>query len=520
MRNRFVPLLLGLVVAASCRSSEKHVLAAARDARLGSEGVSGPDPILLRIPRSGGTVRVYLYPKLDSVIWTGDATSIERVLGFDPEGGILGVVNAKGEPARIDLRLGEAAVASTGKLSALASANGTDLYGINAKGSVVRLTRSGDWEFTPPWGARAVFPANNGQVVVAATKGGETTVWRIHPPETRILDTTILRLPMRGGGANAQVGDRLYFGTDTGLVGVKTRDLSIVPPIRLHDRVEAVAPTPSGDRVYVTMAGELGVSVIDRYTEKVSGEIALPGTVSELRMDPLGRYVIARPEQGDSAWVIAVATDRLVGSVQTKWTGDLPACAPDGAIAINTGQDVVFLDGETLQSVRTVVDGAKDFWYFMFWNGFRPRAAGLDQPVSFGRGDSTDTAAKDSAHHDTAGATVAKGPDSANGAPATTPQRQADTATPTAPVTPPSHPPAAGPQAFVVQFAALLDEQTAQKLAKSITIAGATARVVPAQRAGKTVYRVVLGPYPSRDAADKIGQAALRAFWVYPENEP
>ena len=507
-------------------------MAARDDARLASGEVRGPDPILLRIPRGGGTARAYLYPKLDSVIWTGNATSVERVLGFDPEGGILGVVTAAGAPARIDLRLGEAAVAGSAKLAGLASANGTDIYGVTAQGGVVRLTRSGSWQFTPPIPARAAFPEMNGELMVAATRGGETTVWRIRPPEAKILDTTVLALPMRSGSAKAQVGDRLYFGADTGLVGVKTRDLSIVPPIHMRGEVTAVAPTPSGDRVYVTVDGEQGVSVIDRYTDKVSGEITLPGAVSELRMDPLGRYVIARPTHGDSAWVIAVATDRLVGSVQTKWTGDLPACAPDGAIAINTGQDVVFLDGETLQSVRTVAGGAKDFWYFMFWNGFRPRAPALDQPVSFAHADSDTARTGDSTHKDTVGAVATAGHDSSATAPLPTvhtvpssaPANPANaTSPPPAPITAtpaPARPANGGPQRFIVSFAALLSDQKAHALADSITVNGAKARVVPAQRAGTTVYRVVIGPYPSREAAEQSGHAAQRTFWVYPESEP
>ena len=532
MQNRLVPLILVLVAAAGCRVSDRHIFGTRGDARLVAEEVRGPDPILLRIPRGGGTARAYLYPKLDSVIWTGDATSVERVLGFDPDGGVLGVVNAAGEPSRIDLRLGEAAVASSARLVSLASANGTDIYGVNGKGEVIRLTRSGNWSFTPPIPARAVFPEANGGVVVVASRDGETTVWRIHPPESRILDTTVLRLPLRASGARAQVGDRVYFGADTGMVGVKTRDLSIVPPIRLPGEVDAIAPTPSGDRVYVSTVDEQGVSVIDRYTEKVSGEIPLPGSVSELRMDPLGRYVIARPTHGDSAWVIAVATDRLVGTIQTRWTGDLPACAPDGAIAINTGQDVVFLDGQTLQSVRTVVDGAKDFWYFMFWNGFRPRASSLDQPVSFGGRPDSDTTAADTAHKDTTKlATTA--PDSAatggGGAarPAPPPPAAPAPVNPAPPPSPVSVAPAplsprpanAAPQRFFVSFAAMLTSEKAHALADSISVSGTKARVMPAVRAGTTVYRVVLGPYSSRAVAEQSGRAAQRTFWVYPESE-
>ena len=469
--------------------------------------------MLLRLPRDGGTVRAYLYPNLDSTIWTGTGTSIERVLDFDPEGGVLAIVDAKGNPVRIDLHLGEATIASRAKLLSLTSTNGTDIYGVDAKGDVDRLTSSGDWTFTPPTPARAVFPETDGSLVVAAQRSGDLVVWRIHPPESRILDTTSLQLTHRG--TRAQVGDRLYFGTDTGLVGVKTRDLSIVPPIRFKDRVIAIAPTPSGDRLYVATAGGQGVSVVDRYTNKVSEEVALPGHVSDLRMDPLGRYVIVRPERGDSAWVIAIGTDRLVGSIETRWTGDLPTCAPDGAIAINTGRDVVFVDGETLQPVRTVVGGAKDFWYFMFWNGFRSRAAGLDHPVSFARHDTTadssmnkdtlrDTTAAATAHDSLALAVTPPAAPTIHPAPSATNVTKSPAAT-------------AALQTFSVSFAALLNEQKARELANGIVVNGIKARVAPVQRAGTMVYRVILGPFPSHDAAENAGQASQRSFWVYPD---
>jgi cell division septation protein DedD len=271
--------------------------------------------------------------------------------------------------------------------------------------------------------------------------------------------------------------------------------------------------------MYVTMAGKNGVSIIDRYTDKLEGDIKLPGEVAELRMDPLGRYVLARPVHGDSAWVIAIGTDRLVGSVQTHWTADLPACAPDGAIAINTGQDVVFLDGETLQSVRTIVDGAKDFWYFMFWNGFRAHTSGLDQPASFAHADTTDsTAAYDSTHRDTTAGVVAQLHDSAKSPaqpitqPTTVPQ-------PLSAIPATIRPANAAPQTFLVSFATLLNEQKAQEMARSIAVNGVQARIIPTQRAGTMVYRVVMGPYPSRDVAEQIGKAAQHGFWVYP-SEP
>lgn len=472
------------------------------------------------------------------------------------------MVDAKGEPARIDFRLGEASVASKATLASLTAPTGTDIFGVNAKGSVVRLTRAGGWNFAPPMPARAVFPQSDGAVLVAAQRGAETALWKLHPPDTEIRDTVILPITMRG--VHAQVGDRVYFATDSGLVGVRARDMSMVPRIALKGRVLALAPTPSGDRVYVATAGDSGVSVVDRYTDKVATRVELPGQVSDLRMDRLGRYVLARPTRGDSAWVIAVAANNVAGSVHSKWTDDLPTAAPDGSIVANTGRDVVFLDGETLQPVRTVVGGAQDYWYFIFWNGFRARAAGMDQPVSFASADSVlgDSAvAVDSAAADLAAgaapvatpATVAAAPTPPAIAPvapaapthATTVPAQIPAqvpaqaprvtpheipkspsvatlpATPSAAATPVAKakaPEAATGGPFTVSFAALLTQEKASSLADSIEVEGAKARVTSARRGGTTVYRVVLGPYPSKAEAERIGRESKRSYWAFPGN--
>ena len=475
----------------------------------------------------GGPVRAYLYPRLDSVVWTGRTPPVSRILGFDPEGGALAIVDAKGQPARVDLRLGESAIASRAILSSLKAPGGTEIYGVDAKGRVVRLSRGSDWTLDTPYPARAVFPQSDGSLVIAAQHGSEALLWLVRPPDTRIRDTVSLPISMRA--LTAQVGDRVYISTDTALVGVRSRDLTQVPSIRVHGHIQGLAPTPSGDRIYLAIEGDSSLSVVDRYTDRITTSVQLPGAIAELRMDALGRYVIARPARGDSAWVIAVATNHVVGTVRTKWTDDLPATAPDGAIALNTGRDVIFVDGETLQPVRTIAGGASDFWYFTFWNGFRPRAAGMDQPVSFAVSDSapndtvgpSDSASR-SASSATVGATATAAGAAASASGARThpeapraPMAALPVASPAAPAPLPGH---AAPVAtqFTVSFAALLNEAKAQAMADSIQVNGTRARVVPAQRAGTSVFRVVMGPYPSHAAADQIGRDSRRSYWVFP----
>jgi hypothetical protein len=231
------------------------------------------------------------------------------------------------------------------------------------------------------------------------------------------------------------------------------------------------------------------ISIIDRYRERVSGQVTLPGKPTALRIDPLGRYLLVRGEATDSLWVIAIANDRLVGALHSTWRDDLPYVAPDGAIAVADGPDVVFAEGETLRERKRIARGASDFWFSFAWTGFRPRAAALDQPVTFAGSDSTDSTS------------LAAADTSRNVAPppVDTTQRVA--------------PPA--PRGWIVSFAALLSDQKARELAGQIHVGAETPRVIPSTVDGQVIYRVVLGPYPTRDDAERVGRDSRQKYWVY-----
>ena len=460
----------------------------------------GPEPLLLRVPRGGGTGRVYRYPHLDSTVFTLDeAPAIERVLAFDADAGSIAVVDSKGFPARLDLRETDVMKAAKTKLTSLSSVNGNDIYGINSKGEIIRLNPSGsDWKFKPAVAARNVFAQPNGDVIVSANKGAQTLVWRVHPPDDIAEDSAVL--PLAGRAVRTQLGDRIYFPIDSGLVGVKGKDLSSLGAVQLPSRVRALTPTPSGDRLYVATMADSVISIVDRYNGRVESGLTLPQPPSDLRMDGLGRYLLARFPQQDSAWVIAIGTNKLLGAVPTRWESDLPAITPDGRVALLGAKDVILVDPQKLGTKSTVAGGAKDFWYFFAWDGFRPRAQGLDQPVTF----PSDSLPTDS---------LAASSTPLNAGAANLPPTAADT-TRVAPV-PGTSSPAAAPAGFVVSFAALLSEEKAQQVASAIRVNGAPAHVSFTNTAGSPIYRVVMGPFATRDEADRVGRASKREYWIY-----
>jgi hypothetical protein len=490
---------LALALALMACGSDRGRTAVARDTpRATSTTPRGPDELVLRIPRGGGEARVFAYPRLDTVVWNGDAAPAPaRVLAFDEEAGQVSLVDTKGQPVRIDFRQGAATTVTKSKLTGLASNDGSTIYGIQPDGSVQRFaTSSGTWEWKPPVAARAVFPQPDASLLVLGERSDRSVVWRVRPPSTRIADSVVL--PKVDRALRTQVGDLLFLASEKELRGVRTRTMAPTASVAFDEPVELLAATPSGDRVFVVTSNGTAVKIVDRYREQVSGEIALGRHPSDLRMDPLGRYLLARLDGVDSTAVIALGTNQVVGTVATGWRADLPFVAPDGGIALAQGKDVVVTDMASRRAPIRVTGGAADFWYPFRWTGFRPRAGELDQPVDFGQPADSAALADSAAAQDT---TAPATPPAPMPAPAPAPPR--DTAV---------HRPNAG---FTVSFAALLVADKARELASQIRVGSENARVVTAVRDGSTIYRVVLGPYTTREEAERVGRESKQSYWIY-----
>jgi hypothetical protein len=303
---------------------------------------------------------------------------------------------------------------------------------------------------------------------------------KIIPPESRIRDS--VAFPVASRTSRSQISDRLYLAVDSGLVVLRTRTMDWAPPIPIEEPIFVMASTPSGDRVFVLTQSHRTIAVVDRYRERVTAKVELPAKADDLRVDPFGRYLLVRAAEGDSIWVVAIGTERLIGSIRGAWRKDLPFVGSDGAVAVASGKDVIFYDGETLKVKTRVRDGADEFWHPLVWDGFRPRAASLDEPVRF------DTSV--------VGSTATTTPDSA----VTIDTAVTDTT---------------AAQGFIVSFAAFLAEDRAKELAARIRVGGETARVVARQRGEATIYRVVLGPYLTREEAERAGRESGHSYWVF-----
>ena len=465
---------------AACGRGDRNVSASAQSAAARAPAF-GPQALVLRISRAGDPPRVYKYDKPDSTMWRASdpAPTPAEVLAFDDESGSVAYEDTRGRPVALELRLGTMAVSTAKKQTGLASADGVAIYGLSAAGEVIRTTPTGEWTWKPPQPANAVFPMPEGGLLVSVGNGANRRLLKLFPPERKILDS--IAFPVASRAVRTQLGDRVYLAVDSGLIVLRTRTMDWAPAVRFDEPIAVMASTPSGDRVFVLTQSRRTISVVDRYQERVTAEIELAGAAEDLRVDQFGRYLLARAVGKDSLWVIAIGTDRVIGSLRSAWRPDLPFVGYDGSVVVALGNDVVGFDGETLRQRFRVPGGGQDFWFPFLWDGFRPRSASLDEPVRF----------------DTTKIGIAA--DSAFAGDTTT--RSATDSTES--------------RGFIVSFAAFLTEDRASELAARIKVGGEAARVVAAQRDGSTIYRVVLGPYLTRDEADRAGKESGHAYWVF-----
>jgi hypothetical protein len=201
------------------------------------------------------------------------------------------------------------------------------------------------------------------------------------------------------------------------------------------------------------------------------GQIRLPAPAKSLREDEYGQYLLVRPAEGDSAWVIDIGRSRQVGSVATKWESDLPTVAAPNTLLVRRGADVVGLNLSTEGFPETgrVKDAAADLWLALRWRPVRDAEA---------------QAAADSGK-------MMAGADST-----------------------------AAPPSVYLQVSSSQNPTWANELSDKLKAAGLPASVLSPARSDEA-YRVVLGPYATREQAEEAGKKiGMPSFVVTPQDNP
>jgi hypothetical protein len=420
--------------------------------------VSRTTGVAIRLAAQGGTPRLYRLPRLMELpgVLRGRLPPLDRVIGLDAESEFLFVATTKQELLALDLGSGRVDTVATGIAQAALGPDGT-LYAVDAKRRVVSMSRRTRFAWPQPltglprdlFGSSdqrlvAVIPDDPPRLLIAAAD---------QPPAIR-------QIAAGGDVVATRWGDLVAVASDSGVAfydPLGRRDPAFVP---LADHPRALAFSPSGHRIYVARRGAIGLAVVDRYERRELDGVALPGPAAALRLDPLGRWLLARPALGDSAWIVDLPIKRHTGGIATAWQADLPAVSPDGALLYRRGDDVIALRPDSLTETGQVDRGAADLWVLSSW---LPRGGGVAGQTG-----------ADALAADTVGA---EGP-------------------------------------MYVQVSTSQNPDWSGRLAQDLVRAGLAARVLTPQGPDDG-YRVVLGPYATRAQAEATGRKLGRPFWIY-----
>lgn len=458
--TRPLPVLAAILLVAACQSGSKSL-----DRGL-SVASTKPPSSLLRLPAAGGNAELYRPPTLEPWGWQSDAALpvLSRLIGADLS---LNLVYVLGEKARdvvaLDLLSRRPRPPLIANVRDVTMGPDGTVYTVDDSLRIVEFVRRNPIRFQARLAARPkdLFGARNTSLL-ALSAGAKGQLALLHPDE-ETRDTPI----PTGDAAATFWGDLVAVAADSVVRLIRPDDPKSQRSIPIEGHARAVLFSPSGHRFYVARR-DGGVLVFNRFTFQQVAEVELPGSAGALRSDPFGRWLMVRPPAGDSLWLVDMATNRFLGGIAAEWANDLPTITNQQVLLVKTRGDVVAYDlaSEEWPERGRVRGGARDFWVHLAWTPETGTASALaERPAE------PTAAAEDSEE---------------------TEDR---------------------PSVYL-QVSSSQNRAWADQLARQLEQQGLPASVLERQ-GGEEGYRVVLGPYPSREAAESTGRRLGRPFFVY-----
>jgi hypothetical protein len=482
------PLLL-LLLAACTRPRDRDTAQGSATRNASSDGPSTIPVVALRVAGSGGPLRAHALPRLAALPWTlpGRTSPVRGTVGIDVSGRRLLYRDTTGAVLGFDLvAFRERAIAPRGALADL-GADGA-LLTVDRRGAVVESQPWGSrpWPDTLGPGTREIFAAPNARLVLLRGHAADSLVGISRDGGPWFAASA----PQAVQSVASRDGDAVAFATEQGLVVVEDRDPRNPWSVTLRGSPAAVVFSPSGHRLYVALRSRSELAVVDRYQRAERERVPLPGPAEALRADPWGHALFVRPAGAEAAggltWVVSIATDRVIGHLVTEWDTDLPTVSQTGVILLREGDAVVARDVHTLDSLGAVPDGARDYWFVGAWAPTSAAAALRQQARA-------------------ADATI----------------RQPAPPTRAAPVLDPKSlraVPDTAPRLWV-QVSASQSEAASRALVAELAAAHQPVQLVPPRSEGDG-WRVVLGPFATRDEAEAAGRALGRPFFIVERTLP
>jgi len=163
-------------------------------------------------------------------------------------------------------------------------------------------------------------------------------------------------------------GDLVAVATDTAVLLYETSGQRTQSSLSSVRHARRVGFSPSGHRLFVS-GDNPEIRVYDRFSREKLSPIRLPGLPREFRVDPSGRWLLAHPVAGDSVWVVDLATSSLTATLPGDWSTDLPLIAGAATLIVRNGEDLVAYDLRQVPPARiaALTGGGSDLWLAAAW---------------------------------------------------------------------------------------------------------------------------------------------------------
>ncbi len=410
--------------------------------------------VAFRFPSARGRdARLYELPALQEVRWRFETgrLSAKTMVGFAADRDVLYFLTEADGLAALDLATGRTRVVDSNVVAAAMSPSAIPLV-VHRDGSIASVELRSVVPWTTPVSATpvAVWGAVRNGLLALVDEAGSVTLHLYRQGQASVVQP----IP-RPDVVISPWGDAALVLTDSGLVVLNPSDPKAVAFLTVEPRPTSATFSASGHRIYVVRE-DLRLVAFDRFSRELVATLALPGATEASRLDPSGRFLLLKPVEGGSVWLVDLAGWTGPQVVAADWDETFPMVAPDGTILVRRGDRVEALAGDSL-TARGTVTSRSDRWIVISWD---PRRLDLGTAPAAGRE------------------------------------------------------PEPGGQLIYIQVSSTSNPAWAEDLAGNLRRAGMPATVLSPDRAGEP-YRVVLGPYPTRDEAEATGRQLGLPFWIF-----
>ncbi len=421
---------------------------------------------VIRLPDGGGLVEAFNPDSLGAPIWSSRASvpNIRELVGINPEARLLWAVDTAKNLFAVDLESRGTRPLATGVESATMVPNG-NLYVLGPGRRLARYLAGIPSLYKTVMPVMPLFQTGTLGDRYLAVLGTKPRRLVVMSQERQVHAVDI----PDGEVAATYWGDLIAIAGAQGVALYQTDEPFAVRSLPVKTRPQHLAFSPSAHRLYVTHEDPT-IDVFDRYSLDRLASIALPGQPATIRTDASGRWLLGRPTSGDSVWVVDLATNRLVGTVAASWEDDLPTVAGAATfLGRNEGDLVAVSLVGPAREIGRVSGGAVDRWAVTTW---LPRDR---QTVAAAAAESA-IVAQDSL-------LVAAAPDTV-----------------------------AADRLFL-QVSSSQSSDWSRDFAKQLSDAGFPAKVIDPTTPDEG-YRVIVGPYGTREAAEETGRKLGRPYFV------